>query len=119
MARVKHPRPKKPPKPKKPKKPRKPPTFHEQVGAGSAGKGQGASPRRLSSAGSAPSAVMELVASESGPTAGSGLSAVVLELAGEGKLSLSSALSAWQHEQERVSNRVWRRPGGLARMGGL
>lgn len=103
-------------KPPKPKKPRKPPLFHEQAGAGSAGKAQGAVPRGVSAAGSGPSAVMDLVASDS---AAAGLSTVVLELAGEGKVSLASALSAWHHEQERVSNRIWRRPGGLARMGGL
>lgn len=120
MARAKKPKkPPKPKKPKKPKKPRKPPTFHEQASAGSAGKAQGVGvgQHSLSSAGSSPSAVMELVASESGT--GVGLSAVVLELAGEGKLSVGAALSAWQHEQDRISNRVWRRPGGLARMGGL
>lgn len=103
-------------KPAKPKKPRKPPLWREQAGAGSAGKVQGASPRGLTSGGGAPSAIMELVASES---SAAGLSAVVLELAGEGKVSMAAALSAWQHEQERVSNRTWRRPGGLARMGGL
>ena len=114
MARAKA---RKPPKPKKPKKPRKPPLFHEFGGAGSVGKAQGAAPRGLSSAGSGPSAVMEMVASASESAAG--LSAVVLELAGEGRVSIGAALPAWQHEQERVSNRVWRRPGGLARMGGL
>ena len=115
MARkARKPRAKKPPNPKKP---RKPPTFHEQSGAGSAGKvrGAAAAPRSMSVGGSSASAVIELVASESA----AGLATVVLELAGEGRVSLASALSAWQHEQERVSNRVWRRPGGLARMGGL
>jgi hypothetical protein len=101
-------------KAKKPAKPKKPPVFHEQAGAGSAGKAQPVGGAGMSAGVGVGSAVLELVASDV-----AGLSAVVLELAGEGKLSLSSALSAWQHEQDRVSNRVWRRPGGLARMGGL
>lgn len=49
--------------------------------------------------------------------AGSAISAVLLELAGEGKLPLTSALAAWQREQDRIANRAWRRPGGMARMG--
>jgi hypothetical protein len=48
-----------------------------------------------------------------------GISGVLLDLVGEGHIGLGHALSAWQREQERVVNRTWRRPGGLARMGGL
>ena len=118
MARTK--KPPKPKRPKKPPKPKAPPKWHEQPGAGSAGKSgeraQPAQPRGMSVGAGAVSAVMELVASAD---RAAGLATVVLELAGEGKVSLGAALSAWQHEQERVSNRTWRRPGGLARMGGL
>ena len=48
-----------------------------------------------------------------------GLTGVILEVVGEHGLSVGQALSAWQREQDRVANRAWRRPGGLARMAGL
>jgi hypothetical protein len=113
-------KPKKPPKGRKgraPKKARaahipKPGTFHEQAGAGSAGKGPGASPAQGHPAGSGMAAHVLRVA-------GTGMSDVLLELVGEGMITLSAALGAWQRDQERVTNRAWRRPGGLARMGGL
>jgi hypothetical protein len=44
---------------------------------------------------------------------------VALELIGEHSVSLAHALSAWTREQDRLANAAWRRPGGLARMGGL
>lgn len=34
-------------------------------------------------------------------------------------LTLRDALAAWQREQDRLLNRSWRRPGGLARPAGL
>lgn len=34
-------------------------------------------------------------------------------------LTLRDALTAWQREQDRLLNRSWRRPGGLARPAGL
>jgi hypothetical protein len=48
-----------------------------------------------------------------------GLGDVILELVGEHGVTVGSALSAWQRDQERVTNRAWRRPGGLARIGKL
>ena len=33
--------------------------------------------------------------------------------------SLQGALVAWQREQDRLANRAWRRPGGMARPAGL
>jgi hypothetical protein len=41
----------------------------------------------------------------------------LLELVGSGELQ--RALADFQREQDRHANRAWRRPGGLARMGGL
>jgi hypothetical protein len=34
-------------------------------------------------------------------------------------LTLQQALTLWQREQDRILNRAWRRPGGLARPAGL
>jgi hypothetical protein len=48
-----------------------------------------------------------------------GLSGVLLELAGERAITLTTALSVWQREQDRISNRSWRRPGGLVRFPGV
>lgn len=48
-----------------------------------------------------------------------GLTGEILELVGEGGITLGGALQAWERERDRVANRAWRRPGGLARMGGL
>lgn len=45
--------------------------------------------------------------------------AMVLEVVGEGGLSLHSALALWQREQDAAQNRAWRRPGGLQRLAGL
>jgi hypothetical protein len=50
---------------------------------------------------------------------GTGLSATILDLVGEGGITLGGALQAWERERDRVANRAWRRPGGLARLGGL
>lgn len=48
-----------------------------------------------------------------------GLGGVLLELVGEAGLRTGQVLEAWQREQDRLTNRAWRRPGGLVRMGGL
>ena len=48
-----------------------------------------------------------------------GLTSTILELVGEGGITLGAALQAWDRERDRVANRAWRRPGGLARLGGL
>lgn len=52
-----------------------------------------------------------------GDMSGTGLLDTLLELGGA--LTLRDALAAWQHEQDRLLNRSWRRPGGLARPAGL
>ena len=51
---------------------------------------------------------------ELAPSAASGLLDAVLELTGAEHQTLRQALGAWQREQDRVLNRSWRRPGGLA-----
>ncbi len=48
-----------------------------------------------------------------------GLAAVLIELAGAEHGDLRAALAIWQREQDRLTNRAWRRPGGLARPAGL
>ncbi len=90
-----------------------PGTFHEQAGAGSIGHASAGSPAQGHPAGSG------MAAHVIRPPLGTGLGDVLLELVGEGTLTLGAALGAWQRDQERVTNRAWRRPGGLARMGGL
>jgi hypothetical protein len=55
--------------------------------------------------------------SRQGMTAG--LGGIILDLVGEGTVRLSSALAAWARESERITNRSWRRPGGLSALGGL
>ena len=52
------------------------------------------------------------------PTGGGMLDAV-LEVVGAESLTLREALTLWQREQDRLLNRAWRRPGGLARPAGL
>lgn len=47
------------------------------------------------------------------------LAAVLIELAGVEHGDLRAALGVWQREQDRLMNRAWRRPGGLARPAGL
>lgn len=42
-----------------------------------------------------------------------------LALMGAERLALSDALSAWSHARDEAANRLWRRPGGLARLAGL
>ena len=49
----------------------------------------------------------------------SGLLDALLEIAGTEGRSLRWALAAWQREQDRLANRAWRRPGGMARPAGL
>ncbi len=50
---------------------------------------------------------------------GAGLLDMLLELAGAEQLSLHQTFTVWQREQDRILNRTWRRPGGLARPAGL
>src|SRR5689334_6161595 len=107
-ARSHKPKAHKPPKPKQPK----------MVSHRSAGIGEGAglptdiregTPLQAHTAGSGLS-VRDLLPS-------AGLSAVLLEIVGQGSVTTGAAFTAWQREQDRITNRVWRRPGGLARMG--
>jgi hypothetical protein len=96
-------------------------SFHEQAGAGSIGNaGTGGSLPFAgvgSTAGASPRAVMEL--SGVNTVTAEGLGGAILDLVSEGKLTVAHALAAWTHEQNRLANRAWRRPGGLQRMGGL
>lgn len=117
---------KKPPKPKhkrvkQPKKPKKTHPVHARHRAFSLGKSTPAScgePSALHAPATGGMAAHEI---EPSATAGGGmgLSAVILNLVGEGVASLASGLVAWQREQDRITNRAWRRPGGMTRMGGL
>jgi hypothetical protein len=99
---------------------RKPVAFHEQTAttgaehptsAGEPFAGVG------STAGAAPRALMQL--SGLNTATSEGLSGAILDLVGEGRLTVAHALAAWTHEQDRLANRAWRRPGGLQRMGGV
>lgn len=53
------------------------------------------------------------------PSGDLGLAPVLIELAGAEHGDLRAALGVWQREQDRLVNRAWRRPGGLARPAGL
>jgi hypothetical protein len=66
---------------------------------------------RLPDVGPAPALDLFAAAPASGP----GLFDALVELAGPGSLTIHQALTLWQREQDRVLNRAWRRPGGLAR----
>jgi len=48
-----------------------------------------------------------------------GLLGSLIEIMGAEGDSLHGALAAWQREQDRLANRAWRRPGGMARPAGL
>lgn len=82
------------------------------------GRGVGASafPQRAPHVGVGASAALELVAGAGGEV---GLLGALLELVGTEHLTLGHTLAAWQREQDRLANRAWRRPGGLARPAGL
>ncbi len=60
-----------------------------------------------------PTPALDLLAAA--PTSGPGLFDALVELAGPGALTLHQTLALWQREQDRILNRAWRRPGGLAR----
>ena len=96
------------------------PAFHEQTAqpgaqhpstAGLPFSGVG------STAGASPRPVMEL--SGISTATAEGLGGAILDMVGEGHLTVAHALAAWTHEQNRLANRAWRRPGGLQRMAGL
>ena len=60
-----------------------------------------------------PAPALDLLAAA--PLSGPGLFDALVELAGPGALTLHQTLALWQREQDRILNRAWRRPGGLAR----
>jgi hypothetical protein len=74
-------------------------------------------PHAAPHAGAAGTPVLELAVEANG--ADTGLLDALLELVGTEHLTLGHALAAWQREQDRLANRAWRRPGGLARPAGL
>ena len=97
---------------KKAKRPKKPKTVHAKHPTATLGKSTAASdePKGLTPSGG--TIVHDLSASV-------GLSSVLLDLVGASPQALHQGLVAWQREQDRVSNRAWRRPGGMVRMGNL
>jgi hypothetical protein len=105
-------------KPKHPHTP-KPGTFHRQSGAGSAGHTAAGAAINGGHPAGAGLLARTLVTPPSAAGAAQGLGGYVLDLVAEGELSVNAALGAWQREQDRVTNRAWRRPGGLARIGKL
>jgi hypothetical protein len=52
-------------------------------------------------------------------TSSGGLLGALLDIVGDEHGSLQGTLAAWQREQDRLANRAWRRPGGMARPAGL
>lgn len=98
-----------------------PGVWHEQAGAGSLGNASGSAAGEPlggvgSTAGVSARPAVELNGLMDAPP---GLMGALLEMVGEGALSGAGVWAAWQREQDRVDNRAWRRPGGLARMAGL
>jgi hypothetical protein len=106
----------KPPKPKKVH----PGKWHETAGhpAGADTHATSGAVRLGHPAGSGLPA-LTLAATETGFAPLHGLSGMLLDLVGEGAIGLGHALAAFATEQTRLTNRAWRRPGGLARMGSL
>lgn len=51
--------------------------------------------------------------------ADSGLLGALVEIVSVETSALHGVLAAWQREQDRLANRAWRRPGGMARPAGL
>jgi hypothetical protein len=99
---------------------RTPAAFHEQAATAGAEHPTSAGEPFAgvgSTAGASPRALMEL--SGLNTASSEGLGGAILDLVGEGKLTVAHALAAWTHEQDRLANRAWRRPGGLQRMGGV
>ena len=97
---------------RKPPKP-KPVRIRPEAGAGNAGKAREPYPTASQSTGGA------IPLRELDALAEVGLTPLLAELVNHGSVSLSTTLSAWQREQDRVTNRTWRRPGGLYRPAGL
>lgn len=91
-------------------RPKKPPTVrvHVASGAGSAGGTSHSSVYASSTQNGGALAALDL-------SADGGLTDVLVELVGQGRISLGRALELFGTEQNRVTNRVFRRPGGVAR----
>jgi hypothetical protein len=85
-------------------------------GAGSRKAAASVWPREEPHAGAEGTPALELAAESGGAT---GLLGALLELVGTEHLTLEHTLAAGQREQDRLANRTWRRPGGLARPAGL
>ena len=112
------------PKPKHPrqKHPRAPdvPATHRATVADTTGHTRSGPPRSGASAASGSTTPTRELPLPAGRTSGdSGLAAVLIELAGVEHGDLRAALAVRQREQDRLVNRAWRRPGGLARPAGL
>ena len=72
----------------------------------------------LDTSGQAQGSALPAVETETGETA-SGLFGPLIEIMRAEGDSLHGALAAWQREQDRLANRAWRRPGGMARPAGM
>lgn len=94
------------------KKP-KPVRIRPVPGAGSAGKATQAYPTASQATGGA------IPVRELDPLAQVGLSGVIVDLVNHGSVSVGHTFQAWQREQDRITNRMWRRPGGLQKPAGL
>jgi len=97
---------------RKPRAPNVPGMSRAHVGATLGGEGRLPARGRRVAIGAAET--LELAA----PFAGSVVD-VLLDVVGAEHFTLRATLSGWQREQDRLINRAWRRPGGLARPAGL
>lgn len=104
----------------RPRHPRPPdvPATHRAALSGGAGGTSLTHPRGVMHPAGA-SLARELVMPAAQPSGDLGLAPVLIELAGAEHGDLRAALGVWQREQDRLVNRAWRRPGGLARPAGL
>lgn len=120
MARRIHPKPAPRPKPPRAKHPRPldVPATHRTPAAGSV-RAWTQSPHSGAGATGGSSPTRELALPAERANGDPGLAAVLIELAGAERGDLRAALGIWQREQDRLMNRAWRRPGGLARPAGL
>ena len=82
-------------------------------GAGSAGKATQSYPTANQATGGA------IPVRELDPLSQVGLSGIIVDLVNHGSVSVGHTFQAWQREQDRITNRTWRRPGGLQKPAGL
>lgn len=87
--------------------------MRQAAGAGSAGKATQQYPTASQSVGGA------MPVRELDPLAEVGLSGILIDLINHGSVSVGHSFQAWQREQDRITNRTWRRPGGLQKPAGL